>query len=145
MLAWQVAIGVVYVSAFAIMAPLFGLAVYAAPVRALGLGCVFAVFGIWLLRRSHAGPGRNGSSFLERRKGHSLVTSGIYTRLRHPMYAAIDLIALAQAVFLGKWVIGRAGSVCLSIHCFDHVGPEERIIAEHFGVEYDACAARTGD
>jgi protein-S-isoprenylcysteine O-methyltransferase Ste14 len=143
-LVWLVAIGMVYLPAIAIATPLLGFADYAAPVWVVGLGIVLAVFGIWLFWRSHADLGRNWSPVLELREGHGLVTSGVYARIRHPMYAAIYLIVTAQAAFLGNWIAGPAGLVFLTILYLDRVGPEERMMAKRFGAEYDAYSSRTG-
>ena len=139
-----VGVGMMYLPAIAIATPLLGFADYANPTWVVGLGVVFAVLGIWLFWRSHADLGRNWSPVLELREGHGLVTSGVYARVRHPMYAAIYLIVAAQAAFLGNWVAGPAGLVFLTILYLDRVGPEERMMAERFGAEYDAYAARTG-
>jgi protein-S-isoprenylcysteine O-methyltransferase Ste14 len=139
-----VAVGMMYLPAVAIATPLFDFAVYTTPLWLLALGAVLAVSGLWLFWRAHVDLGRNWSSVLELREGHGLVTSGVYACIRHPMYAAIYLIVAAQAAFLGNWVAGSAGLVFLTILYFDRVGPEERMMAERFGAEYDAYAARTG-
>jgi len=49
-----------------------------------------AVFtgALWLFWRSHADLGRNFSPSLQIREERTLVVSGVYRRVRHPMYAA---------------------------------------------------------
>ncbi len=49
------------------------------------------VAALWLFWRSHADLGRNWSQAFELRKGHELITHGVYRVVRHPMYAAIWL------------------------------------------------------
>ena len=49
------------------------------------------------LVHAHADLGLNWSITLEMRKGHELIVHGVYRRIRHPMYAAIFLFAVAQA------------------------------------------------
>jgi protein-S-isoprenylcysteine O-methyltransferase Ste14 len=45
---------------------------------------------------------------LEVREQHALVTTGVYSRVRHPMYSAW---ALAQALLLPNWIAGPAGLI----------------------------------
>jgi len=52
--------------------------------------------------RTHKDLGRNWSVTLEVREQHALVTNGVYSRVRHPMYSAFWLWALAQALLLPK-------------------------------------------
>lgn len=59
-----------------------------------------------LLWRSHADLGRNWSESLELMQSHQLVTNGIYRLMRHPMYAAIWLWGLAQALLLRNYIAG---------------------------------------
>ena len=40
---------------------------------------------------------------------YMLVTNGIYRRIRHPMYSAFWLWAIAQALLLPNWIAGPAG------------------------------------
>ena len=136
--------GMSYLPAIAIATPLLDFARYATPSWVLGLGAVLSVTGLWLFWRSHADLGRNWSVTLELRETHTLVTSGVYTRVRHPMYSAIFLIAAAQAAFLGNWIAGPAGFVAFTLLYLDRVGAEERMMAERFGTDWTGYAARTG-
>lgn len=61
------------------------------------VGAALFGFSIWLLWRSHADLGRNWTPTLAIRNGHKLVTEGVYRSIRHPMYAAHILWAIAQA------------------------------------------------
>lgn len=139
-----VAVGIMYLPAVAIATPLLGFAAYSSPIWLLSLGIVFAALGLWLFWRSHADLGRNWSPVLELREGHGLITDGVYNRIRHPMYSAIFLIVAAQAAFLGNWVAGPAGLVFFTILYVDRVGPEERMMLERFGSEYETYVGRTG-
>lgn len=104
---------------------------------------VFAV-ALWLLWRSHADLGRNWSPTLEIREGHSLVTHGVFHYIRHPMYAAHLLWAIAQALLLQNWIAGPA-FLALSLPLYLlRVPREERMMLEHFGEEYRSYIGRTG-
>lgn len=98
---------------------------------------------LWLFYRTHCDLGRNWSVTLEIRDRHSLVTTGIYSRLRHPMYTAFWLWALAQALLLPNWIAGAAGLVGFGTLFFLRIGREERLMEETFGDEYRRYVART--
>jgi protein-S-isoprenylcysteine O-methyltransferase Ste14 len=113
---------------------------YPVPLAA-GVACL--AVGLWLFHRSHADLGTNWSITLEVRERHQLVTHGIYRRVRHPMYAALFLYAMGQALALPNWVAGPSYLVAFGLLFALRLGPEERMIREEFGAEYDAYAART--
>lgn len=106
-------------------------------------GATFAS-ALWLFRRTHKELGRNWSVTLEIRDRHALVTNGVYRRIRHPMYAAFWLWAVAQALLLPNWVAGPAGLVGFGTLFLLRVGREERLMEQTFGDEYRQYAARTG-
>ncbi|OYW31830.1 MAG: methyltransferase, partial [Azorhizobium sp. 12-66-6] len=74
---------------------------------------------------------------------HQLVTSGVYARVRHPMYSAFFLWAVAQALLLPNLVAGLSGLVGFGILFAFRVGQEEAMMRETFGAQYDAYCART--
>lgn len=80
---------------------------------------------------------------LEVREKHTLVTRGIYRRVRHPMYLAFLLFALGQALVVPSWVAGPSLLVVFTLVFALRVGPEERMMLEEFGKEYEAYMART--
>jgi protein-S-isoprenylcysteine O-methyltransferase Ste14 len=104
-----------------------------------------ALFGASLLlfHRTHRDLGRNWSVTLEVRNEHRLVTSGVYSHVRHPMYSAFWLWALAQALLLPNWIAGPAGLVGFGTLFFLRVGREERLMSEIFGEDYRRYMART--
>ena len=77
------------------------------------------------------------------REQHSLVTTGVYAHVRHPMYAAFWLWALAQFLLLPNWIAGAAGLVGFGVLFFGRVGAEERMLVDHFGDDYRRYMART--
>jgi protein-S-isoprenylcysteine O-methyltransferase Ste14 len=106
-------------------------------------GTLVLALGLVLFHRSHADLGTNWSITLEIREGHRLVTEGIYRRVRHPMYLALLLYGLGQALLLPNWLAGPSYLVVMALLAALRVGPEERMMRERFGAEYDAYAART--
>jgi protein-S-isoprenylcysteine O-methyltransferase Ste14 len=107
------------------------------------IGALVLAAGMALLYRTHRDLGRAWSITLEIRDQHTLVTRGIYERLRHPMYAAFWLWAIAQALLLPNWIAGLSGIVGFGTLFFARVGHEERMMLEAFGDEYRAYMERT--
>ena len=115
--------------------PLFPVQTY------LGIA-VFAAI-LWLFYRTHRDLGRNWSVSLDLRERHTLVTTGVYASVRHPMYAGFWLMAVAQALFLPNWIAGPAGLVGFGTLFFGRVGREEAMMIGAFGEEYHSYMQRT--
>jgi protein-S-isoprenylcysteine O-methyltransferase Ste14 len=98
---------------------------------------------LYLFYRAHHDLGRNWSVTLAVREQHTLVTTGIYRRLRHPMYSAFFLAAVAQALLLPNWIAGPAAFVGFGTLFFGRLWREERMMIETFGDEYRRYMART--
>jgi protein-S-isoprenylcysteine O-methyltransferase Ste14 len=96
-----------------------------------------------LFRMTHKHLGRNWSVTLDTRKTHTLIDTGIYAHLRHPMYSAFWLLALAQAALLQNWIAGLAGPVAWATLFFLRVGHEERLMIDTFGDQYRRYMQRT--
>jgi len=100
-----------------------------------------AIFMLW---RSHADLGLNWTARLKVARQHSLVTNGVYRRIRHPMYTAHLLWAIAQGLLLANWFAGWAFLV-LSIPLYImRIPKEEQMMLEHFGEQYRSYIDRTG-
>lgn len=123
---------------------IFGFADYELPDWAAGIGAALQLPFLWLFWRSHADLGRNWSPGLEIRQDHGLVTSGVYARLRHPMYAAIWLSALAQPLLIHNWIAGTLVIPAFAAMWFVRTPHEEAMLRASFGDAYDAYARRTG-
>lgn len=106
-------------------------------------GIVCFAFGLWFLHRSHADLGPNWSVTLEVRENHRLVTQGIYRKIRHPMYLAFLLYGVGQALVVPNWVAGPSYFVAFGLLFALRVLPEERMMVEEFGTEYETYMART--
>ena len=66
-----------------------------------------------------------------------------YSRVRHPMYSAFWLWAIAQALLLPNWIAGPAGLVGFGTLFFLRIGREERMMLEIFGEDYRRYVERT--
>jgi protein-S-isoprenylcysteine O-methyltransferase Ste14 len=107
------------------------------------VGSLLFLCSLWLFRRTHKDLGRNWSVTLEVRAKHSLITSGVYAKVRHPMYSAFWLWSLAQMMLLQNWIAGFAGVVGFGTLFFLRIGREERLMIETFGDDYRRYMART--
>jgi protein-S-isoprenylcysteine O-methyltransferase Ste14 len=115
------------------------------PLRAVPFfaGTVCLALGLWLFHRSHVDLGTNWSVTLEVREKHRLVTEGIYRRVRHPMYMALLLYSAGQALILPNYIVGPSYGLAMALLVALRVGPEERMMLEEFGRDYEEYMART--
>jgi len=124
--------------------PWLDFANYALPGWSGWVGTAVFAGAIFMLWRSHADLGHNWSATLLITGQQSLVTSGVYRRVRHPMYTAHLLWAIAQGLLLANWIAGWAFLV-LSVPLYlMRIPKEEQMMLEHFGEEYRAYMSRTG-
>lgn len=107
------------------------------------LGVVSVIAALWLFRRSHVDLGRNWSISLELREQHALVKTGIYRRIRHPMYSSFFLLGVAQALLLPNWLVDVSGLVGAGLLFAFRVGREEELMLKQFGGEYRAYMANS--
>ncbi len=126
-----------------VASPVFVFAEYPLHMGPLVAGVVCAVIGLWLFHRSHADLGTNWSITLEVREQHRLVTQGVYRRIRHPMYSALVLYSVGQALVIPNWVAGPANLIAFAVLFALRVRAEERMMVEQFGDEYATYADRT--
>jgi protein-S-isoprenylcysteine O-methyltransferase Ste14 len=83
-----------------------------------------------------------GDSFAVAPKAKKLVTTGLYSRIQHPMYVFLDLFLLCiiLAVDAPAFVLPWAALVVLQGF---QGWREEKVLSETFGAEYKAYEART--
>jgi protein-S-isoprenylcysteine O-methyltransferase Ste14 len=129
---------------FYVFTPLLSFADYPIPLWIGVTGVVVLVLGDWVFWKSHKDLGGNWSPKLEIRERHTLVTEGIYRRIRHPMYLSIWLLVIAQAMILPNYVAGFSGLLPFGILYFLRVGNEEAMMTEHFGAQYQEYMNKTG-
>ena len=111
----------------------------------LGIGGVgFLAASLWLFGRSHHDLGVNWSPSLEINTQQTLVTQGVYARIRHPMYTSQLLWCIAQLFLMHNWIAGWAGLVAFLPMLLVRMPNEERMMLDHFGNDYRAYCARTG-
>ena len=142
-LLFLMAIGLMVLPVAAIMTTFLSFADYALHLESLLVGTVFITLYLWVLHHSHADLGKNWSVSLQIREDHSLVTDGVYRLIRHPMYAAIYLLAIAQTLLLPNWIAGPAGLIAFTAMFASRMRSEEKMLRDEFGDAYHEYAART--
>jgi protein-S-isoprenylcysteine O-methyltransferase Ste14 len=126
-----------------VVSPAFSFAEYPLRLGPLISGVVCLVVGLWLFYRSHVDLGANWSVSLQVREHHRLITHGIYRRVRHPMYLALFLYSLGQALVLPNWVAGPSYLVTFGLLFAFRLRDEERMMIDEFGDEYVAYMGKT--
>lgn len=107
------------------------------------LGILVAALSLVMFDKSHRGLGKEWSFSLELKDGHRLKTDGVYALVRHPMYTAFWLWALAQVILLPNWIAGLSGLIGFGCLYAFRVPREEAMMAQAFGEEWRNYAART--
>jgi protein-S-isoprenylcysteine O-methyltransferase Ste14 len=136
-------VGMIILPLVYVLSPWLNFANYRLPVWANWLGVIAFAVALWLFWRSHRDLGKNWSPTLEVREGHTLVNSGVYQTIRHPMYTAVWLWCVAQALLLPNWIAGLAGLVSFGVMYALRIRNEEQMMLEQFGDEYKAYAQQT--
>ena len=125
--------------------PVLSFAEYPLRLGPLVAGVFCFVIGLWLFYKSHADLGTNWSITLEVREQHRLITQGVYRRVRHPMYSALVLYSVGQALVIPNWVAGPSNFVVFVILFSLRVHAEEQMMGEAFGDEYAAYRHERSD
>ena len=111
------------------------------PFRWLGaaLGVALLPLAFWTLRSL----GRNVTPSVVTRREHSLVTSGPYRWVRHPLYTTGLLLHAAMALLLSSWLTALAGLLTLDF-IRRRIRREEEHLAARFGDAFLEYRRRSG-
>ena len=93
-------------------------------------------FGFWMLFRAYSDLGFSWSIGVAIAEDQYLITSGVYKWVRHPMYAGIGAIAIAQIFMLQNWLVGPAFLIVGIPFYLYRIRVEEKILISHFGTPY---------
>jgi protein-S-isoprenylcysteine O-methyltransferase Ste14 len=126
-----------------VISPVLAFANYPPRMAMIVTGTACLALGLWVFRRAHADLGANWSITVELRQNHTLVTRGIYQRVRHPMYLSLFLYALGQALVVPNWIAGPSYLVAFGLLYLCRVRAEEGMMIDAFGHEYRGYMART--
>jgi protein-S-isoprenylcysteine O-methyltransferase Ste14 len=107
-------------------------------------GAAVALVGIWLFSRTHAALAQNWSPLLEVREGNSIVTTGPYRLIRHPMYAAGFVVNIGVALVSANWLAAIGLIAGMLVVYLGRVRDEEQLMLDAFGDAYRQYMTRTG-
>lgn len=109
----------------------------------LAAGVLLAPLGVILAWRATRHLGKQWRFQAAISQGHSLIMTGPYARLRHPIYASILLMQLATGLAYTWWPLLVAG-ILLSLIGFEiRVHSEERLLEQYFQDEFLEWRGRT--
>ena len=99
------------------------------------VGGVLRIWAVYVL-------GDRFSGLVAIQSGHTLVTTGIYARIRNPSYLGLLVMSLGWS-FAFRSAVGVLMTAAYLPPLIARMKAEERLLASQFGAEYDAYRART--
>jgi len=110
--------------------------------RWTGVGIVLVGFA--LLQWSQVTLGRSWSDTPRMMKEQTLITSGPYHTIRHPIYTAFILILGSTLLISSNWMIGLCWAGMTILEVASRIGFEESLMIEYFGEQYREYMKKTG-
>ena len=105
-------------------------------------GVVLAIVGGALRLWPVYALGHRFSGLVAIQKDHTLLTSDLYSVIRHPSYLGLLVNMLGWGLAFGNWVGVLVAALTLP-PLVARMNAEERLLQSQFGAEYDAYRART--
>ncbi len=122
---------------YLVLAAVTGMHWHSDPHHWIGAAISIPAFILWMLARHQF-----GASFAVRAEARKLVTHGIYSKIRNPIYVFGGLAFLGEFVALG-WYLGIAVLVIVNLSQYFRIRREEQVLTAAFGDEYRAYKAQT--
>ena len=99
------------------------------------IGLILTVLGICVEILTQFYLGRNFSTLLYIRKEQSLITTGPYRYVRHPMYTALITVGVGLSLLSANWYFGLPFIVTILVIIF-RINKEEEVMIKKFGEDY---------
>lgn len=103
----------------------------------VAVGLALLTFPLWVVARVQL-----GSAFSFRAKAQRLVTTGLYSRIRHPVYVFGSIAGLASVLALQVWWVFVLALLLEPITVWRAI-QEERVLENAFGEDYRKYRQRT--
>jgi protein-S-isoprenylcysteine O-methyltransferase Ste14 len=103
----------------------------------IGAAISVPAFILWMLARYQL-----GASFAVRAEAKKLVTHGLYSKIRNPIYLFGGLAFLGEFMAQG-WYIWMAVFAIINLGQYFRIKREEQVLEKAFGDEYRAYKAKT--
>ena len=137
-------LGFISVLAYAINPKWIAFADLALPVWLRWAGVGIALAGFALLQWAQVTLANSWSDTPRMLKEQSLITSGPYRLIRHPIYTAFILILSSTLFISSNWLIGLGWSGMTILETVSRIGFEESLMIEYFGDQYRDYMKKTG-
>ena len=99
-------------------------------VPALVIAIIAGGAGLWLAAAAIATLGRSGSPFPKPPAISELKQSGVYARVRHPIYGGVLLLSLAWSLARSPWALIPTGALAIALLLKSHL-EEQWLIDRH--------------
>jgi protein-S-isoprenylcysteine O-methyltransferase Ste14 len=102
------------------------------------LGLLFILAGLILRYSARKALGKQYSVHVETSEAHQLVTSGIFSSIRHPAYLGLVCLLIGIPLTMGSWMslfVALVGGIPAVIY---RIIVEEKYLEEWFGEQYQA-------
>lgn len=106
------------------------------------IGVILTVLGICIEFSTQLYLGRNYSTLLHIREEQSLITTGPYRYIRHPMYVALITVGIGMTFLSANWYFGLP-FIAVIVVIFFRIKKEEEVMIDKFGEEYIHYMKRT--
>jgi len=107
-------------------------------------GVGIALLGFALLQWAQVTLGKSWSDTPRMMKEQTLITSGPYRSIRHPIYTAFLLILGSTLFISSNWLIGLCWAGMTVLEIVSRIGFEESLMVEYFGDQYRDYMKKTG-
>lgn len=114
------------------------------PVWLRWTGVLTALLGFVLLQWAQNTLGKSWSDTPRMMKEQTLITSGPYRTIRHPIYTGFLLILGSTLFISANWLIGLSWTGMVVLEIISRIHFEEGLMVEYFGDQYREYMERTG-
>lgn len=101
------------------------------------LAVVLAVGSVWLAMSAIRELGKQWSLQARLIEGHKLVTTGVYSFVRHPIYTAMFGMLIATGLVLSHWAAFAIGVIVFLVGTKIRTNFEETLLEDAFGKEFE--------
>ena len=107
-------------------------------------GVGIALSGFALLQWAQVTLANSWSDTPRMMKEQTLITSGPYRTIRHPIYTAFILILGSTFFISANWLVGLCWAGMTMLETISRIGFEESLMLEYFGDQYREYMKKTG-